>query len=1765
MHRKGVSVALVMLFLLTPLSGFADESSANVENPTPTLLNERFQGFFIGEGTDVWNETPWPDVAMPGGFSFDNVIDYSDVGVLINNLSEESRTIGWAFVAARNISLDRVFIFNETGTPTGETINREKFNTYFAWPLLEMLQNRSSSDEINYLVTTKGIPLRVSGGNDRASFDQEISLLGGTYNNSIGGNYWVTHNYGPLAGKDMETFTRDEYGFFLVTRLTGYTVETALGLIERANQSLGERGLTVLDLATNRNGSGYKYWNDDLYAANATLNGSMGLPVHFDEETGFVTNISNVMMYASWGSNDGNWNTNRLPNSGFDTGDATSSMNSKHWDRELPAVNAEEGFNWTYQTSTKQGGNGALEGIFSPNCTGGDGPSTSGLLAEYYDNTGVTLASPMPYLSDRSPGAIRIETHLDWTSRNSAYPGLDTRFNTDWSGRFTGSVNVPETGNWTLYLESDDGSELWLDHQSLIQNHGSHGMRTVSNYINLTEGEHEIRVEVFQGGGPHGLRLFWSGPNQSKVIIPPSAFTVSSSELPMQSDVIHRWEFEEGSGSITNDSVGTAHMSLNNMNASSWVNCPGGTCLYFDGINDFIDVNVDDWAGNFTVSQFVLTNTTNQSAYASTFAVGDVAGSSISFQHMMQSSGWYLHNNQTSRFGDVVEKKWAHLATVFDNGSVVQYMNGQLVNSVSTSNGTYNSIDLYKMGVNRAGSAYFEGLIDQVTVYDVALDSSRVHRLSREMLVNCQSYSGANQETTAIWQTMTMPENQTDHAWIVYAYGLAEGAIGGTYTIVVEGMDSQGNVLSTNRSGDKNYATTWNSQTMRFRPHAQATHFNISVEIMLSGATQGGSIYLDTMNLRSIRPHMGWINGSIAETAVSTGGRSFNWNTGYGQSLVADLLEDGVSGVKGYVYEPYLTAVGYPSVLLPAYASGYNFAESHAAANLQTGWMGVVVGDPKMAAYADQFHDINIVDVRILGDVNLNENTTLQVLLENIGMAAANGSLQIQTVQGNSIISEMNISLPEGDLPGSRAIMNMTFNPQQTGYLDLRIRYINDTAERYYANNVHPITALVNAPPVILDAYCSASSLARGGYTICTVEANDDLNTTGAVLEWQIQVPGTSLNHSLWQSQSMGRLDALRWETTLVVPVNASLGHIALRVHVQDINGMTDTAIFENVTHIVDAPQTWFGPHLTGVDPVDWNQASILPNRPTTGLYRGEEIALKACVMDADFDPNGISLTLSANRGDLTNLSYSPEQAANLHCYSSTFELEVGMALDDVTFELRTEAGGLLLQRTIRVADQAPIIQLQIEDEDGTKLDRVVGNGAEYAVVEVIDIDDPGTSFLGDIMIQWPGGDLIQLPLDIGVNNSQTRFHLEQVLAPLEGGQLHLEATGIGKHGSSASGSLSIQFILTSPEIVFMDVCDALGPQRTMTFGQIATLRVAVTSDRPLQSTSSQLTQSGWAINAPLTETPVWGEEAAPMTCDKEFNDSEVEWFNFRVKLDNSLTDGEGKVLFSVTNLEGLVKSQSIEMMFQHAPTEMGVLESSDAEPQTDLNFSLVIADLDGLQSVICSFQLYDASQNLLTQSVQGAGAETEFQNTLFWMYPIPLSLANQTLSATVRCIDERGITVTSDLNLTVGQAPECDDCEPIINDDVSDTSNQRSLQAALPLLAGGLIFILMMTVTILRITRKRLDESDDWKGDLVGESSLDSMESLFESPSDTSLLGELETGLVDISLPEGWTAEQYLAWLTGPCPDGWTEVQWNERVQGEKFTVEQMIESSEG
>ena len=90
--------------------------------------------------------------------------------------------------------------------------------------------------------------------------------------------------------------------------------------------------------------------------------------------------------------------------------------------------------------------------------------------------------------------------------------------------------------------------------------------------------------------------------------------------------------------------------------------------------------------------------------------------------------------------------------------------------------------------------------------------------------------------------------------------------------------------------------------------------------------------------------------GSVCETFVSTSGRTFNPTFG-GQSLIADLIANGVTGIKGYVSEPYALALAKPDILFGRYTSGRNLAESFYAASEFLKWKDVVIGDPLCCPY----------------------------------------------------------------------------------------------------------------------------------------------------------------------------------------------------------------------------------------------------------------------------------------------------------------------------------------------------------------------------------------------------------------------------------------------------------------------------------------------------------------------------------------------------------------------------------------------------------------------------------------------------------------------------------------------------------------------------------------------------------------------------------------------------------------------------------------------
>ncbi len=90
--------------------------------------------------------------------------------------------------------------------------------------------------------------------------------------------------------------------------------------------------------------------------------------------------------------------------------------------------------------------------------------------------------------------------------------------------------------------------------------------------------------------------------------------------------------------------------------------------------------------------------------------------------------------------------------------------------------------------------------------------------------------------------------------------------------------------------------------------------------------------------------------GALAETFVSTSGRTFKPTVG-GQSLVTDLIAAGVTGIKGYVAEPYTFALAHPDILFDRYTSGFNLAESFYMASLVLKWKDIVIGDPLCRPY----------------------------------------------------------------------------------------------------------------------------------------------------------------------------------------------------------------------------------------------------------------------------------------------------------------------------------------------------------------------------------------------------------------------------------------------------------------------------------------------------------------------------------------------------------------------------------------------------------------------------------------------------------------------------------------------------------------------------------------------------------------------------------------------------------------------------------------------
>lgn len=237
-------------------------------------------------------------------FSFlAQTVSYADVGVIVNLNSPESIAIGNYFQAARNIPSQNMIYVT---VPNTEVINDSVFNV-LRTQIEASILNSGIENTLNYLVTTKGVPLRRSGidclvnqGNgDCGSVDSELSLILGTYASNIAQSSAFLH---PYFDQNVH-FTRSQFGMYLVTRLDGFTVGDVKQMIARSGPNTPVNPLAflnVLDL-NEAHGLDSVYFVDNyINPALSALQADSWLTLT-DYNTTPVTNQSNVLSYLSTG------------------------------------------------------------------------------------------------------------------------------------------------------------------------------------------------------------------------------------------------------------------------------------------------------------------------------------------------------------------------------------------------------------------------------------------------------------------------------------------------------------------------------------------------------------------------------------------------------------------------------------------------------------------------------------------------------------------------------------------------------------------------------------------------------------------------------------------------------------------------------------------------------------------------------------------------------------------------------------------------------------------------------------------------------------------------------------------------------------------------------------------------------------------------------------------------------------------------------------------------------------------------------------------------------------------------------------------------------------------------------------------------------------------------------------------------------------------------------------------------------------------------
>lgn len=248
----------------------------------------------------------------------------------------------------------------------------------------------------------------------------------------------------------------------------------------------------------------------------------------------------------------------------------------------------------------------------------------------------------------------------------------------------------------------------------------------------------DVHVNDDDDGGDRDSKLTWRG-KEDNAWQTPSAF--GTAEL---AGLIARWIFDESTGSVAADSSGNGNEGTLQGNPV-WQPSGGKSkgALLFDGDGDYVKVGNEsrfDIAGEITVAAWIKVNRFDKD-WQAIVTKGD--------------SAWRLQRNQNkdslelactgvkvpsnSPYGGlygqrgVNDGQWHHVVGVYDGEKMYLYIDAVLDVSQAASGGIGTNDQPVYIGENsEMAQRFWNGLIDEVRIYNCALDEGRIKALYSE-------------------------------------------------------------------------------------------------------------------------------------------------------------------------------------------------------------------------------------------------------------------------------------------------------------------------------------------------------------------------------------------------------------------------------------------------------------------------------------------------------------------------------------------------------------------------------------------------------------------------------------------------------------------------------------------------------------------------------------------------------------------------------------------------------------------------------------------------------------------------------------------------------------------------------------------------------------------------------------------------------------------------------------------------------------------------